>query len=110
MAIAVWSSSAFSQSVDVTLHEIHLTVTDRNGRFITDLKPEDFSIYDNDAKQDINTLNQKVESPVSLAVAIDRSASVEDKFPFVVESAAAFVKSVMRQSEDRGFLVGFDSK
>ncbi len=39
--------------ISTTLIQIDVTVTDKNGKIATDLKPEDFEIYENGKKQDI---------------------------------------------------------
>jgi VWFA-related protein len=102
-------ATAAAQQVYVTLCTIHFVVTDRNGRFVKDLGPTDFTIYDNDRAQEIATLAQRVQVPVSLVVILDRSQSLSDTFANVVNSAAAFVTSSLRREEDRGALVAFDS-
>ncbi len=104
-------TGVFAQSVQVTVHETRFNVTDRNtGHYVTNLKRTDFDVYDNDVHQEIDSLDQRVQSPVSVAVLIDRSASVEDRFPFVLDAAATFVKSVVHNSDDRAMVVAFDSK
>jgi ABC-type antimicrobial peptide transport system permease subunit len=41
--------------ISTALIQIDVTVTDKNGKIVTDLKPEDFEIYENGAKQDISS-------------------------------------------------------
>ena len=118
--------TAAAQQVYVTLCTIHFVVTDRTGRFVKDLGPTDFTIYDNDRAQEISTLAQRVQTPISMridrrrqrldrrrdrrgGVILDRSHSLSDTFANVVNSAAAFVTSSLRLDEDRGALVAFDS-
>ena len=109
-ACLAMAPSIFSQSVNVNLFETRFTVTDHNGQFVPNLKKSDFTIFDNDVRQDIDNVEQKLDSPVSIAVILDRSASIMDRFPFVLDSAATFIQSVMRRTEDRGLVVAFDSK
>jgi hypothetical protein len=45
--------AAARPQVYVTLCNVHFVVTDRDGRFVKDLTPADFRIYDNDRAQDI---------------------------------------------------------
>jgi Ca-activated chloride channel family protein len=47
---------------------------------------------------------------VNVAVLLDRSQSVSDRFPFLSASAAAFERSVLRDRNDQGMVVAFDSK
>src|SRR5258708_25635518 len=82
------ATTALSQDVYVTLVDVHFTVTDRNGVFVKNLGPEDFTLYDNDRPQQISTFAQKVQSPVSVALILDRSESIRDRFPSVLDSTA----------------------
>ncbi len=43
--------------ISTTLIQIDATVTDKKGRIVTDLKPEDFEIYENDKKQEITNFS-----------------------------------------------------
>jgi VWFA-related protein len=108
--LALVATTATSQDVYVTLVDVHFTVTDRNGAFVKNLGAEDLTLYDNDRPQQISTLTQRVQSPVSVALILDRSESIRDRFPSVLESAAAFATSIIRNRDDQGSLVAFDSK
>ena len=56
--------------ISTTLIQIDATVTDKNGKIITDLKPEDFEIYENGKRQDITNFSfvaagaEPVQTPV----------------------------------------------
>ena len=108
--LALVATTAVPQDVYVTLVDVHFTVTDRNGVFVKNLRPEDFTVYDNDRPQQVSTFAQKVQAPVSVALILDRSESIRDRFPSVLESAAAFATSIIRNRDDQGSLVAFDSK
>lgn len=43
--------------ISTTLIQIDVTVTDKSGKIVTDLKPEDFEIYENNQKQDITNFS-----------------------------------------------------
>jgi VWFA-related protein len=43
--------------ITTTLIQIDATVTDKNGKIITDLKPEDFEIYENGERQEITNFS-----------------------------------------------------
>lgn len=43
--------------ISTTLIQIDVTVTDKKGKIVTDLKPEDFEIYENGEKQDITNFS-----------------------------------------------------
>jgi VWFA-related protein len=55
--------------ISTTLIQIDATVTDKNGKIITDLKPEDFEVYENGERQDITNFSfvagsEPVQTPV----------------------------------------------
>ena len=43
--------------ISTTLIQIDVTVTDKTGKIVTDLKPEDFEIYENGEKQNITNFS-----------------------------------------------------
>jgi VWFA-related protein len=43
--------------ISTTLIQVDVTVTDKSGKIVTDLKPEDFEIYENGEKQTITNLS-----------------------------------------------------
>ena len=60
-----------------------LSVTDRKGRFVENLGPSDFSVLDNDQKQEVLTFFQsETDPPLRVALLLDTSSSVADKFRF----------------------------
>ena len=110
LCAALGATVISQEHVYVTLVEIRFDVTDRAGAFVKALGSEDFTVSDNDRPQAISSLDQQVQAPVSVALILDRSESVGDRFPLVLDSAAAFARSTLRRRGDRGALVAFDSK
>ncbi len=51
--------------ISTTLIQVDVTVTDKNGKIVTDLKPEDFEVYENDKKQDITNFSFVTVNPDS---------------------------------------------
>jgi Ca-activated chloride channel homolog len=109
-SLSLLTGSLFAQTVQVTLVDTRSTVTDRSGQLVTNLEREDFTIFDNGIQQEIGGFGKKLQSPLSVALVVDRSESVSDRFQFVPEAAAGFIKSTMRKQEDRGLVAAFDSK
>jgi Ca-activated chloride channel family protein len=109
-AVLCSALAAVPQDVYVTLVQVHFFVTDRKGAFVTDLRAEDLAVFDNDRPQKITTLSQNVQSPVSVALVLDRSESVKDRFSSVLDAAASFANSIIRDRDDQGSVIAFDSK
>lgn len=74
-----------------------LSVTDHNGRFVGNLQPSDFSILDNDKKQDVLTFFQRETNlPLRVALLLDTSSSVAYKFPLEQSTIGEFFHEIAR--------------
>jgi VWFA-related protein len=69
---------------------IYVTVLDASGRLVTDLTRDDFEVRDNDKPQAL-TMFTNGEQPITVAMMLDRSGSVEPQFTLVENAAAEFV-------------------
>lgn len=96
--------------LDVTRVDILLTVTDRRGRFITDLKGEDFEIIEDGKPQTIIGFSTRSQLPLRLAILIDSSNSMRERFRFVQEAAIDFATNVMRPPVDKATVISFDAE
>src|SRR5205823_2860833 len=95
--------------LDVTRVNILFTVTDKKGRFVTDLGKSDFDVLENKKSQTIQQFTAESDLPLRLAVLIDTSNSIRDRFRFEQQAAIRFIQSVLRPLQDRLMLVSFDS-
>jgi len=93
---------------EVTRVNMLFTVTDKRGRFVTDLVRGDFSIFENKKQQTIKEFTAESDLPLRLAILIDTSASVTDRFRFQQEAATNFINSVIRD-QDKAIVVSFDT-
>src|SRR5579863_3495461 len=83
-------------TVDVTRVNMLFTVTDKKGRFVTDLKKSDFEVIETKRSQPIMEFSAESDLPLRLAVLIDTSNSIRDRFKFEQEAASEFLKSVLK--------------
>lgn len=95
--------------VEVFRANFLLTVTDKKGRFVTDLKQDDFEVVEKGKKQSILEFVAESNLPLRLAIIVDTSNSIRDRFKFQQEAATEFVKSVIRPGTDKAIVVGFDA-
>jgi len=95
--------------VDVTRVNMLFTVTDKKGRFITDLNKDDFEIIENKKRQAIQEFTAESDLPLRLAILVDTSSSIRDRFKFEQEAAIEFITSVVHPSVDKAMVVSFDS-
>ena len=98
---ATESDDATRIVLDVTRVNILFTVTDKKGRFVTDLTKNDFEIIENKKPQAIQQFTAESDLPLRLAVLVDTSNSIRDQFRFEQEAAMRFIRGVLRPSEDR---------
>ena len=96
--------------VEVTRVPMLFTVTDKKGRFVTDLVKDDFEIFENKKPQEIAEFSAESDLPLRIAILIDTSNSIRDRFRFEQEAASEFVKSVIKSKQDKGMVVSFDTE
>jgi len=101
-------SDADTIILNVTRVNLLFTVSDKRGRFITDLTKDDFEIFDGKKKQTIRDFAAESDLPLRLAVVIDTSNSIRDRFRFQQEAALEFLRTSMRMAKDKAIVVGFD--
>jgi Ca-activated chloride channel family protein len=91
----------------VELVSLNVTVSDPGGRYVTDLEQEDFSVFEDGAKQEITFFN-KTNLPVALALMLDTSASMDTKLQTAQEAAVGFARRL--RSQDVAEVIDFDSR
>ncbi len=93
--------------ISVDLISLNVTVTDTRNRFITDLTPESFSVYEDGFKQEISVFSRE-DLPLRMVLLLDTSASMDEKLSFVQEAAIRFVGTL--KDDDVAQVVEFGSK
>jgi VWFA-related protein len=97
-------------TLDVANVNLLFTVTDKKGRFITDLDRDDFEVFEDKRQQKILGFTAETDLPLRLAILIDTSNSIRDRFRFIQEAAIEFINSVMRPHQDKSLIVSFDTQ
>jgi len=91
--------------VDTNLVTTPVTVLDRNGRFIPNLKQKDFKIYENGVAQKV-THFQSETTPFTVILMIDISPSTRYSIDDIRYAAVTFVNQL--RPEDKVMVVNFD--
>ena len=91
--------------VSTALVTVPVSVMDRNGRFIPDLRQRDFRIFEDGVEQQVAYF-APVEQPFTVALVIDTSASTRFRLDEIQAAAIAFVDQL--RPEDRVLVVSFD--
>ena len=95
--------------VHVDLVNVLFTATDRRGKLVTDLAKDNLKIYEDNKTQIITNFTRETELPLTIAVLIDTSTSIRNRFKFEQEAAIDFLFRTLRQKKDKALLVTFDS-
>src|SRR5258708_32725869 len=85
------------------------TVTDRHGRYIKDLKRDDFKVIDDQKPAELRSFRSETDLPLQVGLLVDASNSVRDRFKFEQEAAIEFLNAIIRPRYDKAFVVGFDA-
>ncbi len=91
----------------VDLVSLSVTVTDTTNRYLTDVPPERFSVYEDGIKQDVTFFNRS-NLPLAVSLLVDTSASMEDKMNTVHVAAAGFAQRL--RAQDLGQIIDFNTR
>jgi VWFA-related protein len=99
-------------TIKKNVSEVNLvfTVTDKHGRFVKDLKQNDFKVLD-DKKPPVSVVNFGSETnlPLRVGLLVDASNSIRDRFRFEQDAAIEFLNQIVRPKFDTAFVIGFDT-
>jgi Ca-activated chloride channel family protein len=95
--------AAPSYPVDVRAVALDVLVTDRDGRFVSGLKADDFRVLEDGIAQELTLFNAG-RTPVTVVVLLDSSASVRSDMLSIQKAANRFIKRL--ESGDRA-RIGF---
>jgi Ca-activated chloride channel homolog len=93
--------------VETSLVTVPVSVLDRQGRFVPNLKREDFHVFENGVEQSIAYF-EPAEKPFTVALVLDTSASTHFHLQDIREAAIAFAKQLRPQ--DRVLIVSFNDE
>ncbi|MDQ2746400.1 MAG: VWA domain-containing protein [Acidobacteriota bacterium] len=93
--------------IETNLVTFPVSVLDRDGRFITGLKKEDFQIFENGKEQQIDSFNS-VEVPFTVILMLDVSPSTQFRIDEIQDAAIAFIDQL--RTNDKVEVISFDEK
>jgi len=93
--------------VDIDLVMVNVAVTDTDNHVITDLKPENFQLFEDKIEQKIQYFSSEV-APLSLGIVFDVSHSMEDKLELARAAAVRFLET--GTPDDEYFLIEFSNR
>jgi VWFA-related protein len=95
----------FGVAIDVI--NLNVSVTDGRNRYINDLKADDFAIFEDGIRQELSLFTHE-DLPLSVAIMLDTSASMEEKLPVAQSAAIRFVQTL--DPGDLGQVVQFNER
>ena len=103
------TSQGFSFRTGVELISVTATVTDEHGRFVPNLKADDFIVYEDGKPQPIQQFDSE-RVPVSLGIALDTSGSMAGEKIAAAQAALNRFLYDLLGANDEVFLYRFDSR
>ena len=93
--------------VETNLVTVPVVVSDRSDKYIPDLKQEEFTVFQDGAKQEISFF-ETVTAPFNVVLMLDTSASTQEKLGQIQQAAIEFAEQLQR--EDRVKVISFDDQ
>ena len=111
-AVLQEKKEGLSYNLSVNAISIAVTVQDRKGRYVNDLTEKDFTVYENDKKQDITYFKHDFAAPLSLTVLLDVSGSMalQDKLKESKEALKRLVTSFLSPRDEVSLLIFADGE
>src|SRR5689334_13922656 len=107
MALGAIAQDQLTLKVGVDLVNVLFTVTDRKGRLVSGLSRTDFAVEEEGKKQQIQYFSAENQLPLTLAMLVDTSPSVQPVFDDEKATATDFLASILRK-DDLAMVIGFD--
>lgn len=93
--------------VSTTLVTLPVSIMDRDGRYIPDLRKEDFRVWEDGVEQQVAYF-ATTETAFTVALVLDTSGSTQEKLSEIQDAAIAFVNQL--RPDDRVIVISFDER
>lgn len=98
---------------EVELVNLVFTAADRKGRVVEGLGPNDFELFEDGKRQEIEYFSDPGKGsdiPLTIALLVDTSGSVRRKLEYEQAAAAQFFREILRPDRDLALIIQFDSE
>jgi len=92
---------------EVNLVNLFATVRDKNKRVVTDLKQQDFKIFEDNHEENIAFFTKEMNLPITLGLLLDTSGSESNMLGSIQDSGARFLHRVLKKG-DEAMIISFD--
>ncbi len=103
---AVGKDATFS--TDVKVVNVFATVRDKQGKVVSNLTKDDFTVLENGIKQPITYFSKEVDQPLLLGLLVDTSNSQRRVLPQEKSASYEFLDKVLKPERDKTFVIHFD--
>lgn len=93
--------------VNTSLVTIPVSVMDRDGRYVPNLKKEDFRIWEDGVEQDVAFFSS-VDKPFSVVLMLDTSPSTKFRLEDIQDAAISFINQL--RSDDKVMVISFNDE
>ena len=93
---------------EVNLVNLFATVRDKNKRVVTDLKQENFKVFEDNHEETISFFSKDMQLPITLGLLLDTSGSEQFMLGAIQDAGARFVHRVLRKG-DEAMVISFDT-
>lgn len=93
------------------LRVLDLIALDKDGRPVTDLKPEELRLFEDKVEQTIKSISPAAREPLTIGLFFDVSGSrrADKSIPYEMGLASEFVRSIWHEG-DSGFVLAFNDQ
>lgn len=105
-AVRYLRSPRFVSEVEVNLVEMFIAATDNAGNGVTNLKQQDFEVFEDKRPQEIAKFELVDNLPLTLGIVLDTSGSMSSTLVDAQKAAGDFLTSAMKP-RDKAFTVSF---
>jgi VWFA-related protein len=93
---------------EVNLVNVFATVRDKNKRIVTDLKQDDFKVFEDGHEEKISFFSREMQLPITLGLLLDTSGSEERMLSSIQDAGARFLHRVLKKG-DEAMIISFDT-
>lgn len=96
--------------VGTQLVNVLFSVTDKQNRYINDIKQEEVTVLENGQPQQIFTFKREFDLPLTMAIMVDTSGSEQYTLPQLKDAGSHFINSVIRSGKDTAAVIKFEGE
>ncbi len=93
---------------EVNLVNLFATVRDKNKRIVTDMKQEDFKVFEDGHEEKISFFSKEMNLPITMGLLLDTSGSEQYMLGAIQDAGAQFLHRVLRKG-DEAMIISFDT-